>query len=139
MASTTKVTNLNADLLDGLDSTAFAAASGSGNYIQNGTTPQTANFNITGGGTAGSVTITGSTATALNLSSTTVGTGLTIGGDTNLYRSAANTLKTDGGFHAQYGFFNGAFDETTTLVGVTAGRPAGALQISASFEQLYRC
>jgi hypothetical protein len=44
--STTKVTNLNVDLLDGLDSTAFAPASGSGNYIQNGTAIQVANFAI---------------------------------------------------------------------------------------------
>jgi len=34
--------------------------------------------------------------TALSLSDTTTTTGLTIGGDTNLYRSTANTLKTDG-------------------------------------------
>ncbi len=36
----------NSETLDGLDSTAFAAASGSGSYIQNGSSPQTANFNI---------------------------------------------------------------------------------------------
>lgn len=42
-------------------------------------------------------TISASSASAgsLLLSSTTAGNGLTIGGDTNLYRSAANTLKTD--------------------------------------------
>jgi hypothetical protein len=34
----------------------------------------------------------------LLLSSTTTGTGILIGGDTNLYRSAANTLKTDDNF-----------------------------------------
>lgn len=48
----------NANTLDGLDSTAFAAASGSGNYIQNTTSPQTANFSITGTGTAGTAIIT---------------------------------------------------------------------------------
>lgn len=60
---------INADLLDGLDSSAFAPASGStnyapmsgstnyapisgsGNYIQSGLSAQTANFNITGNGT----------------------------------------------------------------------------------------
>jgi len=42
----------NSDTLDGLDSTAFAAATGSENYIQNGSSPQTANFNVTGTGTA---------------------------------------------------------------------------------------
>ena len=57
VTSTTKVTNLNVDLLDGLDSTAFAAASGSGSYIQNTTTPQTANFNVTGTGKIGNITI----------------------------------------------------------------------------------
>ena len=40
----------NAETLDGLDSTAFAAASGSVNYIQNTTTPQTADFAISGTG-----------------------------------------------------------------------------------------
>jgi hypothetical protein len=35
-----------------------APSSGSGNYIQNGTTAQTANFNITGNGTAGGAFIT---------------------------------------------------------------------------------
>ncbi|MEO6761462.1 MAG: FG-GAP-like repeat-containing protein, partial [Candidatus Saccharimonadales bacterium] len=59
VTSTTKVTNLNADLLDGLDSTAFqvagsyAPASGSANYIQNGSSQQaSSNFNISGTGTA---------------------------------------------------------------------------------------
>lgn len=47
VASSTKVANLNVDLLDGLDSSDFAAAIGSGNYIQNGTALQAAaNFNI---------------------------------------------------------------------------------------------
>jgi hypothetical protein len=56
VASTTKVTNLNADLLDGLDSTAFAAATGSAGYIQNTTITQTsANLNIQSAAT-GSVT-----------------------------------------------------------------------------------
>ncbi len=42
---------LNSDLLDGLDSTAFAAASGSANYIQNqSASPQTASFSIDGTG-----------------------------------------------------------------------------------------
>ena len=45
----------NANTLDGLDSTAFAAATGSANYIQNTTSPQTADFNITGIGTAGTL------------------------------------------------------------------------------------
>ena len=52
----------NSDTLDGLDSSAFAASSGSANYIQNGTSPQTASFNITGAGTVGgNLTVNGST------------------------------------------------------------------------------
>lgn len=39
--------------------TGYAAASGSNNYIQNGTSPQTASFNITGSGTVGGL-LTGS-------------------------------------------------------------------------------
>lgn len=60
VASTTKVTNLNADLLDGLDSTAFALATGSGSYIQNqNASPQAgANFNIAGNGTAATINAT---------------------------------------------------------------------------------
>ena len=42
----------NSETLDGLDSTDFAAASGSGSYIQNTTSPQTANFTLSGTGTA---------------------------------------------------------------------------------------
>ena len=55
VSSTTKVTNLNADLLDGLNSSSFAAASGSANYIQNTTSPQTANMYITGSARVGSL------------------------------------------------------------------------------------
>ena len=43
--------------LQGSTACNFAASSGSGNYIQNGTTPQTANFNITGTGTAGKIVL----------------------------------------------------------------------------------
>lgn len=38
----------NSETLDGLDSTDFAAASGSNNYIQNTTSPQSANISIVG-------------------------------------------------------------------------------------------
>ena len=44
---------------------------------------------------AGSITATGSGKTALALTSTGTTTGMTIGGDTTLYRSAANILRTD--------------------------------------------
>lgn len=51
---------INSDLLDGLDSSAFAVASGSANYIQNTTSPQAASFNVTGSGAvSGTFTATG--------------------------------------------------------------------------------
>jgi len=54
VASTTVVPNLNASLLGGSAASAFAAANGSPNYIQNRTTPQPGtNFNISGNGTLG--------------------------------------------------------------------------------------
>jgi hypothetical protein len=47
IASSTLVTNLNADLLDGYHASSFATASGSGNYIQNqSASAQSANFFI---------------------------------------------------------------------------------------------
>ena len=53
VASTTVVPSLNASLLGGKAASAFALASGSPNYIQNGTAVQpSANFNISGTGTA---------------------------------------------------------------------------------------
>ncbi len=89
----------NSDTLDGLDSTAFAAASGSGSYIQNTGSPQTADFNITGTGTAGilqaatfdtaaagTLTLGGTNATSIALAdNTTLGAGLSLtltGGNT---------------------------------------------------------
>ena len=71
VASSTMVTNLNADLLDGYHASSFAMASGSGNYIQNGTSPQTASFNVTGTGTIGTLAVTGNA---------TVGGALTVAG-----------------------------------------------------------
>ncbi|MDQ3094186.1 MAG: hypothetical protein M3Q70_03370 [bacterium] len=64
VTSTTKVTNLNVDLLDGLDSTAFALTSGDGDYIQNTTVQQTSsNFNISGAGVIGTTLTVASTST----------------------------------------------------------------------------
>ncbi len=61
VTSTTVVTNLNADLLDGQHASAFAPASGSGSYVQlQGSTPgtqQTGNFNISGTGIFGTAVI----------------------------------------------------------------------------------
>ncbi|HEX5455853.1 MAG TPA: hypothetical protein VFW77_00620 [Candidatus Saccharimonadales bacterium] len=123
--------------IQGSTNCGFAAASGSGSYIQNGTSAQTADFNITGDGTLGgtlqaaTVNATGTIElngtdinvgttlsnvayldqansfsqnqtitkaggkTTLALTSTGSNTGITLGGDTNLYRSSANNLKTD--------------------------------------------
>jgi len=54
VTSNTQVPNLNASLLGGNSASAFAPASGSPNYIQNGTTTQkNANFDIDGNGTVG--------------------------------------------------------------------------------------
>ena len=55
VTSTTLVPNLNASLLGGKAASAFALANGSPNYIQNGTSPQFAGFNIVGDGIVGRV------------------------------------------------------------------------------------
>ena len=95
----------NSDTLDGLDSTAFAAASGSANYIQNTTSPQTADFNITGTGTAatlqaatldratsGALTIGGTNATSISLAdNTTVNANLTVAAGNSLTLVGGNT------------------------------------------------
>ena len=66
----------NAATLNGYSHTDFAAASGSTNYIQNTTSPQTANFNITGNGTIGTnLTVSGTMASGV----LTVTNGATIG------------------------------------------------------------
>ncbi|MFZ1257995.1 MAG: right-handed parallel beta-helix repeat-containing protein, partial [Candidatus Saccharimonas sp.] len=97
----------NSDTLDGLDSTAFAAASGSTSYIQNTSSPQTANFNITGTGTAsllqtatldqatsGTLTIGGTNTTSIVFADSAVlaaNTSLTITGGTTASRPASPT------------------------------------------------
>ena len=54
----TGLTNVNAALLNGLPSSAFAPASGSANYIQNQNTgPQAASFNINGTATASALVV----------------------------------------------------------------------------------
>ncbi len=54
VSSSTLVTNLNADLLDGQHASAFAPASGSGNYIQNqSASAQAASFWVSGTGRVG--------------------------------------------------------------------------------------
>jgi hypothetical protein len=74
----TGLTNVNAVLLNGLASSAFAPASGSTGYIQNQNAgPQSASLNISGsatvGGSVSSVSLTVSNATAGNLALTNGG------------------------------------------------------------------
>ena len=66
VASNTLVPMLNANLLEGLHASAFAIASGSPNYIQNGTTQQMANFSISGNGVVGGIVTAGSGVVAAN-------------------------------------------------------------------------
>jgi parallel beta-helix repeat protein len=86
----------NANTLDGLDSTAFAAATGSANYIQNTTTPQTADFAITGTGRVDTVlqapSIQRNAAGTLSIGTTATTTGLTLGST-----SLTGTLSIDSG------------------------------------------
>lgn len=55
----------------------------------------TAALGGSGGATFSSLTLTSAGLSTLNLSSATLNNGITIGADTNLYRSAVDTLKTD--------------------------------------------
>jgi len=67
---------INSDLLDGLDSSAFAAATGGSGYIQNQSgSSQTADFRISGTGSASALQ-----AASLDVRSVNAGSTLTIGG-----------------------------------------------------------
>ena len=94
--STTKVANLNVDLLDGLDSTAFAAASGSSNYIQNSMTQQSGYFNITGNGVLGGSLSVGGGSIELSTSGL-IGDGFSIQSASDLSIYSANGLDISGG------------------------------------------
>ena len=106
VSSTTKVTNLNVDQLDGLDSTAFAAASGSGSYIQNQSAgaQSGASFNIAGSGTIGTTlsvtgTINGATITSTSFNTATISGGTLTGGSVSggsLTGTAVNSLNVSG-------------------------------------------
>lgn len=70
-----------------------------------GTTAATSTNRMGIDGPTGNLNLyTASGKTAINLSDTTTTTGITIGGDTNLYRSAANMLTTDDDFQANSAF-----------------------------------
>lgn len=76
--------------------------------------------------------------TALALSSTSAPTGLTIGADTNLYRTAANTLKTDDDFHVATTFRH--LGSSLGFYGVTAvaraSRPTTLNQVITALVNL---
>lgn len=123
----------------------FATSSGSGNYIQNGVSPQTADFNITGNGTlGGNINVSGN----VNVSGVVISTGASASSDafrtkvsgdansrlnieadgtmwwgngtsaydTNFYRSAAGLLQTDGRFKAEH---TATANSQAALAGVT--------------------
>ncbi|MDQ3094220.1 MAG: hypothetical protein M3Q70_03545 [bacterium] len=109
----------DADLLDGLNSTAFALASGDGDYIQNTTVQQTSsNFNISGAGVIG---------TTLNVAgASTLSGNVGIGG-----ASVSHALDVNGNARLQGGnrsfiFNNGSVETSITqAAGATAALYTG--------------
>ncbi len=95
-------TNLNADLLDGQSGAFYQNATNiNAGTLADGQLSTNVPLKNAANTFSASQTISNNGgATTLNLSNTTAGVGLTIGGDTNLYRSAADTLKTDDNFQA---------------------------------------
>lgn len=82
-------------------------------------------------GTFTTITATNAGKTAAQLTSAGTDTGLTIGGDTNLYRSAANTLKTDDSFVA------GATSSTASQITIPDTTAGAGLTIGGD-TNLYR-
>lgn len=109
----------NSDTLDGLDSTAFATATGSANYIQNTTTPQTANFSITGTGRVDTVlqapSIQRNTNGTLLVGTTATTTGLTLGST-----SLTGTLSIDSGAASTISIGSSASARTINIGNVAA-------------------
>lgn len=112
------------DYLSGLfgsDGSVATARTGLG--LGTGDTPTFGGLNVSGAGTvAGSLTLSKASGAAdqLLITDTTSGAGITIGADTNLYRSAANLLATDD--NLRFGNGNGiSFGGSgVSLVGSTA-------------------
>ncbi|MGB3023177.1 MAG: hypothetical protein WBB39_00005, partial [Candidatus Saccharimonadales bacterium] len=111
----------NSDTLDGLDSTAFATATGSANYIQNTTTPQTANFSITGTGRVDTVlqapSIQRNTSGTLLVGTTATTTGLTLGST-----SLTGTLSIDSGAASTISIGSSASARTINIGNVAAAQ-----------------
>lgn len=101
---TTEITDLT---IVNADVSASAAIVGSKLDLTSGTAGITASGSIAANKTGGGKD-------QITLSSTTAGAGVTIGADTNLYRSAAGTLKTDGSIIA-------VGDISTTGGGLSSG------------------
>lgn len=114
---------LDADLLDGLDSTAFATTAGlAGSFIQNTTTVQAgANFNIAGSGTiAGNLNFGSSTRQMINLYSTSYGIG--IQSSTQYFRTGGDFQFYQGGSHSNT---QGDAGGGTALMTIKAGGNVG--------------
>lgn len=111
----------NSDTLDGLDSTAFATATGSANYIQNTTTPQTADFAITGTGRVDTVlqapSIQRNTSGTLLVGTTATTTGLTLGST-----SLTGTLSIDSGAASTISIGSSASARTINIGNVAAAQ-----------------
>ncbi len=109
----------NAETLDGLDSSAFAAATGAAGYIQNGTSPQTADFAITGTGRIDTVlqapSIQRTTNGTLLVGTTSTTTGLTVGST-----SLTGTLAIDSGAASTISIGSSASARTINIGNVAA-------------------
>lgn len=74
----------------------------------------------------------------LNLSNTTLDTGITIGGDVNLYRSAVNVLTTDDNFRAVVDIASRFGSTTQMIMGFIAADTPGLKFGNAEDTNLYR-
>ncbi|MFZ1483703.1 MAG: hypothetical protein WAS36_01690, partial [Candidatus Saccharimonadales bacterium] len=128
VASTTVVTNLNADLLDGLSSASFAAATGSANYIQNqnASAQTTSNFWISGDGRA-------TTSFTTPLLQSAAGAALTLTGNAaSTWSTSAGllTVQGAGGLTLNSVGTNALTLDTTTTGAINIGTNANAKTIT---------
>jgi hypothetical protein len=119
----------NAETLDGLDSSAFAAATGGSGYIQNTGSPQTANFNITGTGTAATLTTGRASIKNLNTSAptpTVVGTSSVDNSTTTTQTIATSSSTQTGDLVMLTAYVEPANPHTVSATYGTFTPPAGA-------------
>jgi len=140
VASTTVVPNLNASLLGGSPASAFAPASGSINYIQNGTSFQIGtNFVIDGSGTAGGSLTGHDIRSATNYQIGGIGVVLSLGSaplDGNLFLGSGagvNTVPGSGLFNTFTGS-NSGHSNTTGRNNVFSGEDAGYFNVDGSYN-----